>query len=100
MRDQSVHFKFGTRSEPTHFGCCDHDENLWLLREEDLIPFQQRALLGTTLVKDASLILNGKVLRLPPCYPVYRRGYLWSVNVDHDTCQEGCRITGTGLVSP
>jgi protoporphyrinogen oxidase len=54
---------------------CDQEEELWRWKDEELIALARRELMGTTLVGDESLILNGKVLRIPRCYPVYRRGY-------------------------
>jgi protoporphyrinogen oxidase len=51
------------------------EDKLWTWTDEELIALARRELVGTTLVRNESLILNGKVLRIPRCYPVYRRGY-------------------------
>jgi protoporphyrinogen oxidase len=51
------------------------EAELWTWTDEKLIALARRELVGTTLVRNESLILNGKVLRIPRCYPVYRRGY-------------------------
>jgi protoporphyrinogen oxidase len=64
----------GHRLEPPYVGCYE-GEDLWRRSDEKLIALARRELVGTTLVRDESLILNGKVLRIPRCYPVYRRGY-------------------------
>lgn len=50
------------------------DEDLWLTQDDDLIDLGKSELLNTGLIANAS-ILEGKVIRLPKCYPVYKTGY-------------------------
>ncbi|HEX5220622.1 MAG TPA: FAD-dependent oxidoreductase [Verrucomicrobiae bacterium] len=50
-------------------------DELWTKTDDELIALARRELVATTLVGNKPLILNGKVLRIPRCYPVYRRGY-------------------------
>ncbi len=55
------------------YWCYDSDQ-IWGASEEDLIKMARKELSMTGLVLDAS-IGNGKVLRVPKSYPVYRTGY-------------------------
>jgi protoporphyrinogen oxidase len=56
------------------YWCNDGDE-LWMADESTLIALAMKELIATTLVPSERHITNGKVYRIPRCYPVYRRGY-------------------------
>lgn len=55
------------------YWCYDQDE-FWTRDEGQIIDLAKKEIRATGLAKDAA-ILNGKVVRLPQCYPVYNRGY-------------------------
>jgi protoporphyrinogen oxidase len=50
------------------------DEPLWKEKDEVLVALATRELDETGLAKGAK-VLDGKVIRVPRCYPVYARGY-------------------------
>jgi protoporphyrinogen oxidase len=54
---------------------CNADDALWQANDESLIDVAKRELVATTLIENEALVTNGKVVRIPRCYPVYRRGY-------------------------
>jgi protoporphyrinogen oxidase len=54
---------------------CHDGEELWLKKDAELIALATREIIATALVKDAGLVKNGLVYRIPRCYPVYRCGY-------------------------
>ena len=49
--------------------------DLWLWDDTKLIELASREIVATGLVRKRDLVKNGMVLRIPKCYPVYRRGY-------------------------
>jgi protoporphyrinogen oxidase len=53
---------------------CNDEDALWSTDDETLIAKGKREMIGTGLIGDAR-ILEGKVVRVRRCYPVYRRGY-------------------------
>jgi len=53
---------------------CDGDEPLWSADDSSLIAQATDELRATGLLGDAPL-LEGRVVRVPRCYPVYARGY-------------------------
>lgn len=55
------------------FWCSDQDD-LWHMDEQSLVSLGTREAYSTTLLLKGS-VLNGKVVKLPKCYPVYSRGY-------------------------
>jgi len=55
------------------YWCYDHDE-MWSAGDLQLVALARREMAATRLV-DPSAIREGHVVRLPRCYPVYRRGY-------------------------
>lgn len=66
------------RGKPTtivalEYWCYDEDE-IWSRPDERLVAMAAGELGGTGLLGGAK-VLDGKVIRLPRCYPVYARGY-------------------------
>lgn len=55
------------------FWCFDEDD-FWHWNDEQYIELAKKELVSTGLVKPTQ-ILDGKVLRVPKCYPVYAHGY-------------------------
>jgi protoporphyrinogen oxidase len=55
------------------FWCFDEDE-FWHWDNEQYIELAKKELVSTGLVK-SSQILDGEVMRVPKCYPVYSHGY-------------------------
>jgi protoporphyrinogen oxidase len=53
---------------------CTGEEPIWRATEEDLVSLAGDELRRTGLLGGAP-VLEGKVVRVPRCYPVYRRGY-------------------------
>lgn len=53
---------------------CNDEDELWTQDEVTLIATAKKELNSTGLVP-ASKVMQGKVVRLPRCYPVYERGY-------------------------
>ncbi|HYV43783.1 MAG TPA: FAD-dependent oxidoreductase [Myxococcaceae bacterium] len=53
---------------------CNDADPLWREPEEALVRLASDEVRGTGLLRDAP-ILDGRVVRLPRCYPVYQRGY-------------------------
>jgi protoporphyrinogen oxidase len=60
------------------YWCYDKDA-VWTSDDAALIEKAKREIVKTGLTKNAP-ILEGKVVRVPRCYPVYRRGYKQSVD--------------------
>ena len=58
---------------------CNDDENLWTEDEGNLINLASREICQTNLVKSSS-IKEGRVFRVPKCYPVYSSGYKMHLN--------------------
>ncbi len=55
------------------YWCYDEDA-IWTTREEDLIKLATQEAYGTSLIASSS-VKDGKVVRIPKCYPVYASGY-------------------------
>jgi protoporphyrinogen oxidase len=55
------------------YWCYDHDD-IWTRKDDLLIELGTRELYSTGLVSAGS-IMQGKVVRVPKCYPVYSTGY-------------------------
>jgi len=53
---------------------CYDEDSLWSMQDEDLISLATSEISQTTLVP-INTVLNGKVIRVPKCYPVYSTGY-------------------------
>ena len=54
---------------------CNEGEDLWLWDDAKLVELAVREIVSTGLAAHRDLVKNGKALRIPKCYPVYRRGY-------------------------
>lgn len=59
---------------------CDADDNEWRWDDRELIERAKREIDATGLI-DGATVVDGTVVRLPRCYPVYRRGYARHVDV-------------------
>ncbi len=59
---------------------CDAEDQEWGWADDELISRGIHEIRHTGLVGDAN-VLEGKVVRLPRCYPVYRRGYARHIDV-------------------
>lgn len=55
------------------YWCFDEDD-FWHWKDQQYIDLAKKELVSTGLVKEKQ-ILDGKVMRVPKCYPVYRHGY-------------------------
>ena len=53
---------------------CDDSDRIWIARDDHLIEEAARELRSTGLLRDEPIVA-GHVVRVPRCYPVYRRGY-------------------------
>ena len=53
---------------------CNSDDDDWTLPDEQLVKLGVRELRTTGLLQGES-VLDGHVIRVPRCYPVYRQGY-------------------------
>jgi len=53
---------------------CNDDESLWQQQDQELILRAKAELMTTGLLGDAQ-VLDGQVVRVRRCYPVYARGY-------------------------
>lgn len=53
---------------------CNHDDAIWSTADDELIALGTDELRSTGLLAQAE-VLEGQVIRLPRCYPVYRTGY-------------------------
>jgi len=60
------------------YWCFDRDE-FWGKEDDPLIEFAASELETTGLLSGAS-VMGGRVVRVPKCYPVYRRGYREHLN--------------------
>jgi protoporphyrinogen oxidase len=62
------------------YWCFDNDSE-WKAKDEDLISLAKEEILKIKLVPKSAKILNGMVVRIPKCYPVYKTGYKEYLNV-------------------
>lgn len=53
---------------------CFEDDDIWNKNENDLIKIASKEISKIDLI-DESLIIEGKLIRVPKCYPVYEKGY-------------------------
>jgi protoporphyrinogen oxidase len=53
---------------------CNFEDKLWKTDDEQLIDFGKKELIDTGLTKGVP-ISDGKVYRIPRCYPIYFKGY-------------------------
>ncbi|MCG6861792.1 MAG: FAD-dependent oxidoreductase [Chromatiaceae bacterium] len=53
---------------------CYEDDDFWSLEDAKIIDLAKKEIASTRLI-GSSEVLDGKVVRLPRCYPVYSKGY-------------------------
>jgi protoporphyrinogen oxidase len=53
---------------------CYEDDDFWSLEDAKIIDLAKKEIASTRLI-GSSEVLEGKVVRLPRCYPVYSKGY-------------------------
>jgi protoporphyrinogen oxidase len=53
---------------------CNSDDDRWHQQDQELIDLAVKNILATGLIDDRK-ILGGQVVRIPKCYPVYKKGY-------------------------
>jgi protoporphyrinogen oxidase len=53
---------------------CNYEDKMWTANDQDLIDLATHEIYETKLVKINS-VKNGKVIRIPKCYPIYSLGY-------------------------
>ncbi len=79
--------------------CCelwsDHRDAVWNAAPEPLIAQVESELKQVQLLQDQTVI-DGHVIRIPHCYPIYRRGYQRHVNAVADYLHSLKRITAIG----
>jgi len=73
----------------------DDQDRLWRNRDEELIEQAKREIQATGLLGGAR-ILDGTVMRVPRCYPVYARGYQDHLQVVIDFLREFDGLTPIG----
>lgn len=56
------------------YWCFDEDD-FWSWSDKDYIKLAKEEIVKTGLVKPEKIASEGKVIRVPKCYPVYKRGY-------------------------
>ncbi len=76
------------------YWCYDHDAR-WTESDESLIAQASQEMRSTGLIGEAD-ILEGHVVRIPRCYPVYARGYKDHLNVVTDYVKEFEGLTPIG----
>ena len=53
---------------------CNDDDRLWRLEDSELIKIAKEDFMNTALCR-GRVLSEGKVIRIPRCYPVYAKGY-------------------------
>ena len=76
------------------YWCYDHDD-LWSMEPRDLIALATKEIYKTTLIPK-NKVLNGHVVRVPKCYPVYVTGYQKHLKPveDYLSKQQGLSVIG------
>ena len=74
---------------------CNSDDPMWDESDEKLIERAKTEMRATGLIGDAP-ILDGHVVRVPRCYPVYATGYKKPLSVLSDYVQEFSGLTPIG----
>ncbi len=74
---------------------CNNDDSMWSESDEQLIERAKAEIRATGLIGD-SPILDGHVVRVPRCYPVYARGYKDRLSVVTDYIREFSGLTPIG----
>lgn len=72
------------------YWCFDEDD-FWHWDDEQYIALAKAEIVKTGLVK-ANQVKDGKVVRVPKCYPVYRQGYKKKLKVVEDFLREYKRL--------
>lgn len=75
------------------YWCYDHDLK-WKLGDAELIELAMKETIETGLIKNRK-ILQGEVVRVPRCYPVYEIGYKENLNLVESYLQ---KITGLQVI--
>jgi protoporphyrinogen oxidase len=66
------------------YWCFDDDEDkFWQWEQKDHVGLAKKEIVKTGLIKE-NQILDGTVVRVPKCYPVYRRGYKKDLKIVED----------------
>ena len=66
---------------------CFEGDNLWTMRDDELVALASREIAALGLVDEADIV-DGAVVRMPKAYPVYDDIYLHAVNVIRDFLSE------------
>jgi protoporphyrinogen oxidase len=76
------------------YWCYDYDA-IWKMDDQSLIKLATKEIYQTTLVAKDS-VLNGKVIRVPKCYPVYATGYRSHLDPveEYLSAQKGLSVIG------
>jgi protoporphyrinogen oxidase len=74
---------------------CDETDAMWKEADDRLIDLATREMQSTGLLADVP-VLAGHVVRIPRCYPVYRRGYKEHVELLADYLRRFRRLTPIG----
>ncbi len=53
---------------------CNFEDDFWSMPEAELIQLATAEIKRTHLI-NGNAVINGKVIRIPRCYPVYKKGY-------------------------
>ncbi|MEZ4814667.1 MAG: FAD-dependent oxidoreductase [Bdellovibrionota bacterium] len=74
---------------------CYDDEQKWQLSDSDLIQLGMKEIRETGLIENRRII-QGEVLRIPRCYPVYQTGYKESLSLVENYLSEmsGLQVIG------
>lgn len=72
-----------------------HDKELWNQSDSELIALGKEEIARTGLV-DSSLILDGKVIRINRCYPVYDKGYKTNLKPIEEYLNSFLNLTAIG----
>ncbi|MFN8576211.1 MAG: FAD-dependent oxidoreductase [Candidatus Sericytochromatia bacterium] len=54
---------------------CNFEDELWSISENELIEIAKKEIITIGLVDSINKIKDGKVIKLPRCYPIYFKGY-------------------------
>jgi len=74
---------------------CYDEDLVWGMQDEDLISLATSEIYKTTLIPINS-VLDGRVIRVPKCYPVYRAGYKKHLDPIQDYLSNKTGITAIG----
>jgi protoporphyrinogen oxidase len=74
---------------------CNDSEALWSSSDIDLVSLAKQEICQTKLIC-AESILEGKVVRIPKCYPVYKKGYKENLRPVETFLKQQSRVTVIG----